>query len=163
MTQTLKEYARPVRQSKKQEGLYLPGIENCFALWRPEIDRLISAYNKKVIPAKKTYRKKLLLSSTGLDFDMTYEEYICRLLSRQLNGLFIDRHFLPQSVLLAPYLNNVPVLGLESEELQNILGSIAQVKIKSSVSVAGMRAVDKSQLHALSLEMSEEYIDGFTQ
>lgn len=70
-----------------------------FLITRPEIDKLASGYNKKIVAGKDSIMKQLLLSSTGLNVDNSFEEMLKILIMRRDKNIYIDKHFLPIFVL----------------------------------------------------------------
>ena len=78
------------------------GVENykrVLVMTRPETSRYLSAYNKKVRSCLGI-RKHLLLHSTGLNKNMSFEEVLQTLLKRFKEGLWVDKHFCPVAMLL---------------------------------------------------------------
>ena len=92
MTQTLNRVATPLFSSMENAARYL-------LLERPENDRLLSGYNKKILASAFDIRKRILLKMTGLTYGMEFEHFLSTLCQRHQKSQFIDRHFVPQRVL----------------------------------------------------------------
>lgn len=79
---------------------YLDGIKRVrpqkadFTIVRDEKERLLSAYNKKII-VNDDWKKSLLRLSTGLKYQMEFTKFMQILIERKDRHLFIDKHFRP--------------------------------------------------------------------
>lgn len=92
MTQTLTRVARRLHRPAEGSSRYI-------ILERPESDRILSGYNKKVLASAFDIKKRTLLKATGLRYGMTFPDFIHTLCKRRAESNFIDRHFVPQEIL----------------------------------------------------------------
>ena len=137
MTQTLNKIS-----TRSHKDVYLLGRTR-IVLIRDEVERLRSAYMKKIRPQEKTLGKKFLLVSSGLDFDISPHEFMARLMERQTQGGFIDRHFVPQKALYErECLEWGKSICLGSPEFYKVFGADAKVRKKSSLAVSGVEHSD---------------------
>ena len=132
---------------------YLDGIKRVqqqkadYTIIRDERERLLSAYNKKVI-SRDDWRKSLLRLSTGIKYQLKFDEFIRVLISRKEKSLFIDKHFKPSSASGKPIL--ISELG-KTPTLKPYVTETIGRRAKSSEQVA-----KKSILYKTNITASEE-------
>jgi len=130
MTQTLSHIAKRISNEeafKNQAEKYI--------LIRSEHERLLSAYNKKIIGCPTDWRKNYLLLSSSLNSSMSFSEFVQQLIYNRMSGLFIDRHFVPQSFLYEPCF--LHATSLEINRASCMFPVLKKHHLKSSAEVAG--------------------------
>ena len=155
MTQTL-IYASNVQRIGLKES---SSQDTRFLLVRDELDRMLSAYNKKVPPSRTDRNKRFLLRSSGLASHMKFDEFLYVLKERKIRKQFIDRHFIPQ-VSLIKKVNLPPCekLVLGSDIFKKILGDVASIKIASSKEVTGVSRITPANLSVSDKMELKEYL-----
>jgi len=100
MSRTFKKLAKIGAVLTVQQGkVHVENYRGVLVMTRSETSRCLSAYNKKVRSCLGI-KKRLLLHSTGLNKNMSFEEVLQTLLKRFKEGLWVDKHFCPVAMLL---------------------------------------------------------------
>ena len=127
-----------------------------FIITRDETERLISAYNKKII-ANDDWKKLALRWSSYLKFKMSFNDYLKALILMKKNNIFIDKHFKPCTEDNANELIEISnssrleeLIGLEENYLKNN-------KTKSSKDVAGNEAININNIDNEGKLLLDEY------
>jgi len=97
-----------------------------FLITRPEMDRLVSGYNKKIVAGRSSIMKRLLLATTGLNVYNSFEEMLEILIIRRDENAYIDKHFLPIFVLTREIEIESKIdmsLSLDLKLLESLVGS----------------------------------------
>ena len=149
MTQTFNRYGRRIKYDRMNMSMY-----KAYLLVRSEEERLLSAYNKKVIGVKTDWKKKLLLLANDLSAEMDFTQFLQKLIQNRKEGRFIDRHFVP---LKASYTElGIDFATISIQELLALYPELSDIKIKSSEVVVGK--LRKRNLNLSEKQLINEYL-----
>lgn len=122
---------------------------------RDEKERLLSAYNKKII-AKDDWKKFFLRMSIGVDAGIEFSKLIQVLISRKNTGKFIDKHFMPCSATGNP----LTIEALKSDKtLYSLVSKTIERREKNSLEVSGKNKRFKKKITNEETKLILKYMD----
>jgi len=124
---------------------------------RNEEDRMLSAYNKKILGRYSDIKKNVLLLESGLFLVSTFDEMLVNLIERYISNKHIDKHFRVCTS------TSVNVIKLEQFFDLSFLGNdvreyMKTTRVKSSSSLVGERALVKNKLTSNQNMLLKNYI-----
>lgn len=150
MTQTFNYYGKRIKYEELKTFRKRPLL-----LIRSDEERLLSAYNKKVLGVKTDWKKRLLLLSNGITSEMSFTQYLEKLIINRRKGRFIDRHFVPLKVLYSKIDTSVEKITIQ--ELLLKYPELANTRLKSSKAVVGNSR--KCDLNIYETQLVDEYLE----
>lgn len=147
-TRTFKKF------SKFDDAKLVKPCKADYTIVRSENDRLLSAYNKKIV-AKDDWKKIILRASLGVYGQISFIDFINRLIYLKKNSKFIDKHFRPcfasgEKVSL----KNVAQHAKLAEQVKQTINQ----NVKSSKDVASRFAGFKATLSPFEISVVSRYL-----
>lgn len=150
MTQTFNKYGKRIRQSE----LYTHPNKKKYLLVRSENERLLSAYNKKILGVDTDWRKTLLLHSTRLTPQMSFAQFMRKLIENRKRNLFIDRHFIPLKELYSEL--TIQTQKTSIKDFIRLYPNLKNARVKSTNDVIGKSK--KNELDEYEQNLISEYL-----